>query len=80
MFMDRVEDKKIRLTDEDFPVFLYKSGTVYDEDNEDVGLFQGYVLVQVRCFFQLKARFIFCDVLGLSVNLHWTIICNGCKY
>jgi hypothetical protein len=80
MFMDRVEDKKIRLTDEDFPVFLYKSGTVYDEDNEDIGLFRGYVLVRVRRFFQLKAQFIFCDVLGLSVNLHWTIICDGCKY
>ena len=50
--MDRVEDEKICLTDKDFPVFLYKSGTVYDEDNEDVGLFRGYVLVRVRRFFQ----------------------------
>jgi hypothetical protein len=45
--MESVEDKKIRITDEDFPVFLYESGTVYDEENEDTGLFRGYVLLQV---------------------------------
>jgi hypothetical protein len=45
--MDRVADKKIRITDEDFPVFLYESGTDYDEENEDAGLFRGYVLVRV---------------------------------
>lgn len=45
--MDSVEDKRIRITDEDFPVFLYKSGTVYDGENEDLGLFRGYVLVRV---------------------------------
>ena len=50
-FMDRIEDKKIRLTDEDFPVFLYESGTVYDEENEDVGLFRGYVLVRVSGYY-----------------------------
>ena len=50
-FMDRVEDKNIHITDEDFPVFLYESGTVYDEENEDVGLFRGHVLVRVsRCY------------------------------
>lgn len=45
--MNRVEDKKIRISHEDFPVFLYESRTVYDGENEDLGLFRGYVLVRV---------------------------------
>jgi hypothetical protein len=45
--MDRIEDGSIQITDEDFPLFLYTSGTVYDEDNEDLGLFQGFLLVHV---------------------------------
>jgi hypothetical protein len=47
--MDCVEDGSIQLTDEDFPSFLYKSETLYDEDNEDIGLFHGYLLVHVYC-------------------------------
>ena len=50
-FMDRVEDKKILITDEDFPIFLYESGSVYDEENEDVGLFRGHVLIRVSAWF-----------------------------
>jgi hypothetical protein len=46
-FMDRVEDGSIQITDEDFPSFVYESGTPYDEDNEDIGLFRGYLLVRV---------------------------------
>jgi hypothetical protein len=46
-FMDRVEDGSIQITDEDFPSFVYESETLYDEDNEDIGLFRGYLLVRV---------------------------------
>jgi hypothetical protein len=45
--MDRVEDGAIQITDEDFPSFLYASGTAYDKDNEDLGLFRGFLLVRV---------------------------------
>jgi len=45
--MDQVEDKVLEITDEDFPAFLYENGTVYDEKNEDLGLFRGYLLVRV---------------------------------
>jgi hypothetical protein len=45
--MDRVEDGSIQITDEDFPSFLYESDTFYDEGNEDIGLFRGYLLVRV---------------------------------
>jgi hypothetical protein len=45
--MDQVEDGSIQLTDEDFPSFLYDTDTVYDPDNEDLGLFRGYLLVRV---------------------------------
>jgi hypothetical protein len=45
--MDRVEDGSIKITDEDFPSFLYESETYYDADNEDIGLFRGYLLVRV---------------------------------
>jgi hypothetical protein len=45
--MDRVEDGSIQITDEDFPSFLYESETHYDADNEDIGLFRGYLLVRV---------------------------------
>ncbi len=44
--MDRIEDGSIQITANDFPSFVYESGTVYDENNEDVGLFRGYLLVQ----------------------------------
>ncbi len=43
--MDWIEDGSIRITADDFPSFVYESGTVYDEDNKNVGLFRGYLLV-----------------------------------
>jgi hypothetical protein len=46
-FMDRVEDGSIQITEEFFPSFLYEKETVYDKDNEDLGLFRGYLLVRV---------------------------------
>jgi hypothetical protein len=46
-FMDRVEDGSVLLTANEFPSFLYGTGTQYDEDNEDFGLFRGYLLVRV---------------------------------
>ena len=45
--MDRIEDGSIQITNEDFPLFLYESETLYDKDNEDIGLFRGYLLVRV---------------------------------
>ena len=45
--MDRVEDGKVQITDEDFPSFLYEIETAYDEENEDIGLFRGFLLVRV---------------------------------
>jgi hypothetical protein len=45
--MDRVEDGTIRITDEDFPSFLYENDSVYDPENEDAGLFRGFLLVRV---------------------------------
>jgi len=47
-FMDRVGDASLQLTADDFPSFLYGDGTIFDEDNEDTGLFQGLLLVRVR--------------------------------
>jgi hypothetical protein len=44
--MDRVEDNLIQITSDNFPYFLYESGIVYDEDNEDLSLFRGYLLVR----------------------------------
>jgi hypothetical protein len=46
--MDRVEDASLQRTADDFPSFLYEDGTTYDEDNEDTGLFRGFLLVRVR--------------------------------
>jgi len=40
-------DGSIQITDADFPSFLYPSETAYDEDNEDIGLFQRFLLVRV---------------------------------
>jgi hypothetical protein len=45
--MDRVGDGSIKITDEDLPSFLYENGTAYDRENEDVGLFRGFLLVRV---------------------------------
>jgi hypothetical protein len=45
--MDRVEDGTVQITDEDFPSFLYEIETAYDEENEDIGLFRGFLLVRV---------------------------------
>lgn len=46
-FLNRVADGIIKITDEDFPSFLYENDTVYDEQNEDIGLFRGFLLVRV---------------------------------
>ena len=45
--MDRVKDGSIQITDKDLPSFLYESETAYDEENEDMGLFRGFLLVRV---------------------------------
>ena len=45
--MDRVEDGTVQITDEDFPSFLYDTETAYDEENKDIGLFRGFLLVRV---------------------------------
>jgi len=45
--MDCVEDGTVQITDEDFPSFLYDTETAYDEENEDIGLFRGFLLVRV---------------------------------
>jgi hypothetical protein len=47
LFMDGIEDGSIQITEEYFPSFLYETDTLYDEDNEYLGLFQGYLLVRV---------------------------------
>jgi len=49
--MDRVEDGSVLLTANEFPSFLYETGTIYDEKNEEVGLFRGFLLVRVGLFF-----------------------------
>lgn len=67
--MDHVEDGSIPITDEDFPSFVYESETLYDEDNEDIGLFRGYLLVCVY-------RFIF---TGPSSAMNPTAKVNKCK-
>jgi len=40
-------DRKIEITAADFPSFLYKSGTLYNPDDEVTGLFHGFLLVRV---------------------------------
>jgi len=45
--MDRVEDGTVQITDEDFSSFLYEIETAYDEENKDIGLFRGFLLVRV---------------------------------
>jgi hypothetical protein len=60
-------------TDEDFPAFIYKSGTVYNEENEDFG---GYVLVQVSDYFRACSNVTHHTISGLSVHLH----CLACNF
>lgn len=49
--MDRVEDGAIEITAADPPSFLYKTGTIYDPENEVEGLFRGFLLIRVSLFF-----------------------------
>ena len=49
-FMDQVEDAKIDITSQDLPSFLYESWTVYNPEDEEAGLFQGFLLVQVSTY------------------------------
>ena len=46
-FMNQVADKKIEITSQDLPSFLYETGTVYDPENETIGLFRGFLLLRV---------------------------------
>ena len=45
--MDGVQDGSINVTHTDLPSFLYKTGTEYDEENQNDGLFQGFFLFRV---------------------------------
>jgi hypothetical protein len=45
--MNQVADKTIEITSQDLPSFLYETGTVYDPENETIGLFRGFLLVRV---------------------------------
>jgi hypothetical protein len=54
--MDRVEDGSVLLTANEFPSFLHETGTQYDEDNEDLGLFRGFLLVRVCILFSVTAK------------------------
>jgi len=74
--MDRVEDGSVLLTANEFPSFLYETGTRYDENNEDLGLFRGFLLVRVRICDSVTVK----DTVtlpycfsGVSTHLHWPI-------
>ena len=47
--MDRIEDGSVLLTANEFPSFLYETGTRYNKNNEDFGLFRGFLLVVPVC-------------------------------
>ncbi len=53
-FIDCVEDSSVPLTANELPSFFYE--TQYDEDNEDLSLFQGFLLVQVCILFSVTAK------------------------
>ena len=79
--MDQVEDKVLEITDEDFPAFLYENGTVYDEKNEDLGLFRGYLLVRVSTSNEFHIQMhLWCSMSGLSIHFHRTIIGDGSRW
>jgi hypothetical protein len=44
-FLARFADDDIKITARDLPSFLYKSGAVYDKNDEVAGLFHGELLV-----------------------------------
>ncbi|KAF8891584.1 hypothetical protein CPB84DRAFT_1683224 [Gymnopilus junonius] len=46
-FTNQIFDGKLVITDNDFPSFMYESGTQYDPDDETSGLFRGFLLVRV---------------------------------
>jgi hypothetical protein len=54
--MDRVEDGSVLLTANEFPSFLYETGTRYDENNEDLGLFRGFLLVRVCICYSVTVK------------------------
>ena len=41
--MDHIEDGKVQITDENFPSSLHEIETAYDEENEDIRLFCGFL-------------------------------------
>ena len=69
-FMDQVQDGKFEITSDDLPSFLYETGTVYDPENENDGLFRGFLIVRVSTrlsILLLRPQFFF---LGLSAYIH----------
>ena len=76
--MGRVEDGSVLLTANEFPSFLYETGTRYDENKEDLGLFRGFLLVRV-CICDsatVKDTDIAMLLSGVSTHLHWPIHSN----
>jgi hypothetical protein len=61
--MDRVEDATINITAADLPSFLYKTGTIYNPENEAKGLFRGFLIVWVSLFsFSLRINAVIVQV------------------
>jgi hypothetical protein len=67
--MDRFEDGAIEITAADLPSFLYKTGTIYDPENEVEGRFRSFLLIRVSPFFSRCQN---CP--GLSSYLYWSSI------
>jgi hypothetical protein len=47
--LHQIQDGRIAVTAEDWPAFLYDD-TPYDPQNEELGLFRGFLLLQVRIY------------------------------
>ena len=48
--MEKVNNGTIRIRASEWPSFLYDNSVEYDPNNEEDGLFKGYLLLRVRLF------------------------------
>lgn len=74
--MHEAEHGLINISECEWPAFLYPPGTSPDVEDDQLGLFRGYLLIRVSVpFFFSKSMLNYWIFAGISSNFHWSKVC-----
>ena len=72
--MSKANDGTIMIRASEWPSFLYESISSYDSDNEEGGLFRGYLLLRVRFLAFLQQHLSSLHLKGVPAYIYQPII------